>query len=77
MSRNPGKIFRLEDGRLCILYKSQPLKDKMKKIILTLVDENHMPLLDPKDKHPQILLKDAATFEHYMSTTTEFIGFVD
>jgi hypothetical protein len=72
--RNPGKIYRLEDGRLCILYNTQPLKAQ-KKILLNLVDEKYNPLVDGDGK-PRRLVRDLEKFPAYIALAT-FIGYVD
>lgn len=55
--RNPGKIIKLEDGRLCILLNKQPLFADFGKYVLHLIDDNYIEIKDGKNKVKTLLKK--------------------
>lgn len=72
--RNSGKLLKLPDGRICIMYDKQPLRESKGKIILHLVDDNHNRLMG-EDGRPKTLLK--PTIWLGTGDGVSFIGFVD
>lgn len=72
--RNSGKLVKMADDRIVIVYNYQPLI-KQEKIVLNLVDENYK-LIKGEDGKPKILVRDIPTFNEEMQAAT-LIGFVD
>lgn len=49
MARNPGIIYRLEDGRLAVWQESEQKKfNGMSKRVLLLYDSDYKPIISPK-----------------------------
>ena len=76
MSKNPGKIIKLSDGRLVIVYDYQPLALSKNKIVLHLIDENHNHLVNTNTGVYKTLVKSITDFNEEMKKA-ELIGFVD
>jgi len=62
MRGNPGQIIKLKDGRVVIMYNSQPLLKAYQKVVLHLVDENYNWLKDEKG-HPKRLIFDNEKYQ--------------
>jgi hypothetical protein len=73
IKKNPGKILKLQDKRLCIAYNNQPLLESKGKLMLYLCDEKHNILKNDAGKS-MILLKDAEIFRNEITT---IIGYID
>ena len=72
--KRPGRLVRLHDDRVVIVYNDQPLLEKGK-IVLTLVDGSYNPLLDSNGKSRTILMGEELYKEEMQ--VSKFIGYID
>lgn len=54
MSRRPGIIIEMDDGRMAIVYNDQPLEFK-DKIILNLITNDFKPVKGKDDKNATLI----------------------
>ena len=73
--KNSGKIVKLSDNRMVIVYDKQPLAKERGKIILNLVDEKYNPIKG-EDGKSKIIFKDIHIYNEEMQAAT-LIGYVD
>jgi len=72
---NSGKIIRLDDGRLVIVYNNQPLLKESGKIVMHLIGDDYKALLG-EDKKQKTILKDLSDY-NLQCKNWQLIGFVD
>jgi hypothetical protein len=73
--KNSGRIIKLPDQRLVIVYDNQPLAKSKGKIILNLVDEKYN-LIKYENSKPKIIMKDISSYNEEIKTST-LIGYVN
>lgn len=66
MSRNPGTIARMADGRVVIIYDRQPLLKEKGKVVVHLVDDRYNPIEENGRK--KTLLFDIAIYNELIPT---------
>lgn len=74
MSKKTGKIYKLADKRIVLVYDEQPLLYKSS-IVLNLLGNDLLPLLDDKG-NKRILVKNENIYKEMMEKA-ELVGFIN
>lgn len=75
MSRRPGIMLKLPDGRIVIRYNKQPLLQERNKVVLHLLNDNFTLQKDEKGNEKTVL-RDVSKYNE-MLPSCQLIGYVD
>lgn len=75
MSKRPGIMLKLPDGRVVIRYNKQPLLQEHNRVVLNLLNDD-LSLKKDNDQAEVKILKSVAAYNEMLSKC-ELVGYVD